>query len=898
MDDQDRRYRDSRRSPQPRKRASSDRPRRDTAEARDAGARRRATESDRRERGTARAEQTRRAASTASRNPASARPRGDTSARPARKIQPSGQRKTRGGRAGRIWRRVLLALLALLIVAGIAGCVTINRLSADLPDLSGETILAQTSIIYDADGGVLAELHAEENRTYVSLANIPMDLRNAVIATEDERFYEHDGVDFMGIARALWVNISQGKHQGGSTITQQYVVNTFIEREDTITRKLREALLAYKLESTYSKDQILEKYLNTIYFGHGAYGVEAAAQAYFGKSVTELTTAECAMIGGAIKSPGRYSPRIDPEAAKNRRSTVLGQMLTQGYIDQATHDAADAEPFTLAQATSEADRAPYFVDWVIQTLSDMYGADAVYKGGLRVTTTLDPTAQTAAEEAIAGVLDEEGDPSAALVAIEPASGEIRALVGGQDFDTQQFNVATQGRRQPGSAFKTFVLVTALEKGISPEQTYESKAMSLSIPGGQTWKVSGASGGGLMRLRQATVKSVNSVYAQLILEVSADAVAETATRMGITTEINAVPAIALGSQEVSPLEMASAYGTLANGGTHVTPHGITEVKSASGEVLYAAAPVKTQALTASVAYLTTDMLKGVISGGTGTAAKIGRPAAGKTGTTQEYRDAWFVGYTPDLVASVWVGYPDSQVEMKNVHGIKVTGGSFPAQIWAAFMKGALVDTPKNDFERPDGLVTRTICLETGLVATEYCPETGTGLFLSGHVPGTCTEHEMPETVIVPNVIGLMKSEALALLKSLFLEYTVAEQPVPGVPSGMVSQQTPVHGSEVATGTVVSLIVSTGDPEPTAPVASFSYSPQNPKTGDEITFDGSDSTDSDGTITAWSWEFGDGSGVVTGKTVSHAFATAGTYTVTLWVTDSSDLTATSSIEITVR
>jgi len=785
-----------------------------------------------------------------------------------------------------------------IFVAGIAGCVTINRLSAELPDLSGETILAQTSIIYDADGGVLADLHAEENRTYVSLANIPMDLRNAVIATEDERFYEHDGVDFMGIARALWVNIFEGKHQGGSTITQQYVVNTFIEREDTITRKIREAMLAYKLESTYSKDQILEKYLNTIYFGHGAYGVEAAAQTYFGKSVTDLTTAECAMIGGAIKSPGRYSPRIDPEAAKNRRSTVLGQMLAQGYIDQATHDVADTEPFTLAQATNEADRAPYFVDWVIQTLSDMYGADVVYKGGLRVTTTLDPTAQTAAEQAIAGVLDEEGDPSAALVAIEPASGEIRALVGGQDFDTHQFNVATQGRRQPGSAFKTFVLVTALEKGVSPEQTYESKAMSLSIPGGQTWKVSGVSGGGLMRLRQATVKSVNSVYAQLILEVSADAVAETATRMGITTEINAVPAIALGSQEVSPLEIASAYGTLANGGVHMTPHGITEVKSASGEVLYAATPVKTQALSASVAYLTTDMLKGVISGGTGTAAKIGRPAAGKTGTTQEYRDAWFVGYTPDLVASVWIGYPDSQIEMKNVHGIKVTGGSFPAQIWAMFMKGALTDTPKNDFERPDGLVTRTTCLETGLVATEYCPETGTGLFLSGHVPGTCTEHEMPETVVVPNVIGLMKSEAFALLRNLFLEYTVAEQPLPGVPSGMVSQQTPVHGSEVATGTVVSLIVSTGDPEPAAPVASFSYSPQNPKTGDEITFDGSGSTDSDGTITAWSWEFGDGSGVVTGKTVTHAFTTAGTYTVTLWVTDSSDLTATSSTEITVR
>jgi len=780
----------------------------------------------------------------------------------------------------------------------IAGCVVVNRLASTLPDLTGDTTLAETSVIYDSAGNVLVELHAEENRTYVPLASIPVDLRNAVISTEDQRFYEHDGVDPIGIARALWVDVFQGGHQGGSTITQQYVVNTFIKREDTITRKLKEAMLAYKLESKYSKDQILEMYLNTIYYGHGAYGVEAAAQTYFGKSVSDLTTAECAMIAGIIKSPGRYSPRIDPDAAKLRRSTVLSQMLALGYIDQATYAAADAEEFTLAAPEPTATQAPYFVAWITQQLIDMYGADMVYKGGLQVRTTIDMTMQAAAEDAITSILNEDGDPSTALVAIDPDTGEVRAMVGGRDFATQQFNVATQGLRQPGSSFKTFVLVTALEQGISPEQTYESSAMSLTIPGGQTWKVSGSSSGGLMRLRQATVKSINSVYAQLILAVTADKVAETATRMGITTEINAVPAIALGSQEVTPLEMASAYGTLANNGTHVDAHGILQVTDAAGEVLYSASPTATAAVDPAVAYLATNILEGVIDSGTGTSANIGRPAAGKTGTTQEYRDAWFVGYTPDLVASVWVGYPDSQVEMTNIHGIKVTGGSFPAKIWAAFMKAALADTPESDFEKPNGLTSATICLESGEIATEYCTTTGTGLFLAGKLPVTCTLHAAPVMVKVPNLIGTMKSEAMTLLVSLLLNYEITEQPVAGVPAGMVADQDPKYGSEVTTGTVISIIVSTGDPAGEEPVAAYTYSPESPRVGESVTFDASDSTDADGQIVTWTWEFDDGTAVASGETVAHTFTAAGTYTVTLWVTDNDDLVSSLPVEITVK
>jgi penicillin-binding protein 1A len=758
--------------------------------------------------------------------------------------------------------------------------------------------LAETSIIYDRTGAVLTELHAEQNRTYAPLANIPIQLRQAVISTEDQSFYEHKGVDPFGIARALWVNVTQGKHQGGSTITQQYVVNTFIQREDTITRKLKEAILAYRLETQFSKDEILEKYLNAIYYGHGAYGAEAAAETYFGKDLSQLTTAECAMIAGIIKSPGRFSPRIDPEAAKTRRDVVLGQMLEQGYIDQATHDAAVAEPFTLATPAPTTTAAPYFVEWVTQQLIEDYGADAVYKGGLRVKTTVDLGMQAAAEAAITSVLNQPNDPTAAIVAIDPKTGEVRAMVGGKDFNTQQFNAAVQGGRQPGSSFKMFVLASALEKGISPEQVYESAAGSFAIPGGQTWSVTGSSTGGPMRLRIATEKSINSVFAQLILAVGADRVADTAKRMGITTPIKAVPAIALGAQEVTPLEMASAYGTLANSGVHIAPHGIAEVSTKDGQVLFTASTAGTEAISPAVAYLTTDILKGVITSGTGTAAKIGRPAAGKTGTTQEYRDAWFVGYTPDLVAAVWMGHVEGQIEMTNVHGRKVTGGSFPAEIWASFMKAALANTPASDFTQPKGLTAATICLDSGQLAGPLCPNQGSALFLSTAVPVACELHATPTVVDVPNLIGTMKADALATLANLGLVASVEERAVSGVPAGMVSDQDPRYGGQVAVGSTVTVIVSTGSPEMAEPIAAYTFTPTNPKPGETITFDASESTDSDGTIVKYAWEFGDGSPLVTGTKVTHAFSSAGDYTVTLWVTDDDDLVSSLPLTITVK
>ena len=797
----------------------------------------------------------------------------------------------------RVWRIVLIALAALIALTGIAGCVAYKRITDDLPDLSkAAEPLAEKSVIYDRDGAVLVELFAEQNRTYVPLSTIPMPLRQGVIATEDQRFYEHEGVDVLGIARALWVDVTQGKRHGGSTITQQYVVNTFVKREATVTRKVKEAILAYRLEKDYSKDEILEKYLNAIYYGHGAYGVQAAAETYFGKDVSDLTVAECALIAGIIKSPGNYSPRNDMEAATNRRATVLGQMLEMGFVDQTVHDAAVAEPITIAEPKPTSAKAPYFVEWVKQKLIDEYGPDALYKGGLRVKTTVSLKHQQAAEKAISSVLDRKDDPSAALVAVDPGTGEVLAMVGGKDFNTQQFNIAAQGKRQPGSSFKPFVLVAGLEAGVSPEQTYESRAAQFTIPGGQTWKVTGASGGP-MRLRVATEKSVNSVFAQLILEVGADKVADAATRMGIATEINAVPAIALGSQEVTPLEMASSYATLANGGTHYDPHGILEVSDVGGDVLFTASVEGTEAISPAVAYLVTDMLKGVISKGTGTAAKIGRPAAGKTGTTQEYRDAWFVGYTPQLAAAVWMGHPESQTEMTNVHGKKVTGGSFPAQIWAAFMKAALEDTDKSEFEKPKGLASLSICLESGQKATEFCTKTGKGLFLAKHVPVDCELHAGPTTVDVPNLVGMLKNEAIALLKSLSLGFNVTEKPVDGVPAGMVSSQSPKFGSVVESGTVISFVVSTGKATDEPPVPLATYTPVAPKPNDVITFDASASTD-DGSITKYAWEFGDGTPLATGEIVAHTFTAAGSYTVALWVTDDAGQVESTTLVVEVK
>lgn len=791
-----------------------------------------------------------------------------------------------------------MALAAFAVTAGLVYA----SLSASLPDpdVAHGKGRDQSSVILDRNGRILAKLYAEENRSDKKLADMPPLLRRAAIATEDKRFYEHAGVDPLGITRAIVTDVVLGKKaQGGSTITQQYVKQAFVTDEKTLKRKVMEAMLANRIEKRHTKDEILELYLNTIYFGHGAYGVESAARAYFGKGVEKLTLPEAAMIAGVIKSPGRYSPYIDPAAAKDRRDTVLGQMLEQGYITAAEHDAAVASPIKTAGLKQASAKAPYFVEWVKAQLAEKYGQDQLYRGGLRVKTTLDLRMQTAAENSVAAVLNRKADPSAAIVSIRPGTGEVLAMVGGRDFKTQQFNAAVQGAgRQPGSAFKPIVLTTALAKGVSPSAAFESGPVKLKV-GDQTWSVTGAHGGrkGLMRLREATEQSVNSVFAQLILDVTPDAVVKTAASMGLPNDITPVPAIALGGLEtgVTPLEMANAYATLAAGGKVSTPFGISEVRDSAGKVIFSAKNTSKDAIDPAVAYLTTDILRGVITRGTGTAAAIDRPAAGKTGTTQENRDAWFVGYTPQLATAVWMGYTAGAKAMNNVHGQQVTGGSFPARIWARFMKAALKDQPKLNFEKPSGLKTVKVCAETGLAATEYCPQKMNELMLESTKLGPCKKHALPAQIKIPNLVGMTKEAALSALDKLKLVAKVIEKDIAGVSAGTVAAQSPGKGSVATSATVVTLTVSNGGAGDQPPVAALKM-PTTAAPGEKVALDGSGSTDN-GKIVTWYWEFGDGTNA-TGHKVTHVWAANGPYDVTLWVTDDSGQQASITKHIAIK
>lgn len=832
-----------------------------------------------------------------------ARPPRSGSGRPAARKKDA--RRGSDGRGRRTLKTVgivaALVLLALLVTGGAVLYSMAHQLPN--PDLAQARGRDQSSVIVDRNGKLLTRLYAEENRQDVALSKMPAYLRQAVIATEDKRFYQHEGVDPIGIARALVTDVIKGSRaQGGSTITQQYVKQAFVTSERTIKRKIQEAILAQRIERKYSKDQLLERYLNTIYFGHGAYGVESASRTYFGRSSRDLTLAQAAMIAGVIKSPGRYSPFLDAEAARNRRDTVLSQMLEQEYISEAEYTEATTAEVDVVTLKGRSTLAPYFVEWVKSQLVKKYGERTVYRGGLTVVTTLDIKMQRAAEKAVAAVLDETGDPSASVVALEPGTGAVLAMVGGRDFDTQQFNVAVQGKRQPGSAFKPFVLATALDQGISPEKPFESGPVKLSV-GNQVWSVTGASGGkkGPMRLRPATEQSVNSVYAQLILDVGAEKVVETAESMGLSAGISPVPAIALGGLEhgVSPLEMAEAYATLAANGTHAEPYGVMSVTQAKEGTdvrsdLESTKPKTDKALSPAVAYLTTDILTGVIKRGTGKSAAIGRPAAGKTGTTQEYRDAWFVGYTPQIATAVWVGYPDSQREMKDVHGIRVTGGSLPAKIWARFMKEAVKGTEETGFTRPSGLQSVKICTQSGGLAAQFCTSTAAALMIAEHMPESCPIHIAPVKVVVPSFKGMAKTDALAAISRLGLTVSVVERPVAGVSAGIVSTQTPVAGTTVDAGSRVELCVSSGAAENTPPRAVLIV-PTEITRGVPAVLDGSTSTDVDGRIVRFYWEFGD-SATGTGAKPSHSWAAPGRYQVTLWVTD--DRGAQGSLTRTIR
>lgn len=655
--------------------------------------------------------------------------------------------------------KIVAAILGVLVVTFTATGAYLYALSKTLPDLSAENAAfrpAQTTVVYASDGTVLAEWHAEQDRTVVSLDEVPKHLQDAVVAIEDERFYEHDGVDFKGIARALRANASSGGiEQGGSTITQQVVKLLFTEGERTITRKIKEALLAYQLEARTDKRKVLETYLNLVYFGEGAYGVESASKRYFGKHVGDVDLQEAALLAGIIASPGRYDPVAHPEAARERRDRVLARMQELGYIsEQQRAEAAAAEVAIKPRKDDREQLAPYFVEHVKQQLIERLGSQTVFEGGLRVYTTLDPAVQRCAEEAARALLPEERDPEAALVCIDHTTGDVLAMVGGRDFAKEQFNLAVQGKRQPGSAFKPFVLVTALSQGVKPSDVFDARPYVTRVKDG-IWRVQNYENektAPAMTLAAATTWSVNAVYARLVMKVGAENVVKTAHDMGITTKLDPNPAIALGglSTGVSPYEMASAYGTLAAGGIRREPASIVKVTDSSGSVVFAPVRESRRVIPASTAKTAAAMLHDVVEQGTGQAAKLAVWAAGKTGTTQAYRDAWFVGWADGLSTAVWVGYREGQVSMTDVHGIKVTGGSYPARIWQRFMSRALAirrqptasveTTGAAEGQVSGGLVRVRVCTQSMLLANDRCPEV-VEMYLDPAIAPTavCKEH---------------------------------------------------------------------------------------------------------------------------------------------------------------
>jgi penicillin-binding protein 1A len=624
----------------------------------------------------------------------------------------------------RVKRLRLVAVLApLLLLAGISTAFgMMMAVASDLPDLENrkEYQDARNSVLYDRNGKQLGVLTNSNRRVLVSWGEISPYVRNAVIAIEDRRFYENSGVDLRGIGRALVQDVIQGRAaQGGSTITQQFVKNAMRAQADrTVFQKLREAALAFHLTRKWPKSKILTQYLNSVYFGNGAYGIEAAARTYFGRvhagcdvgararCAKALEPYEAALLAGIIASPSAYDPIAHPNAAFARRNLVLHRMREEGMITALEEFNGRREALPTQQDIEPPDvrtKAPYFTTWVRQQLVERYGARRAFEGGLRVDTTLDLELQAAAERAINAHLANPAGPAAALVAIDNDTGEVRAMVGGRDYNKRPFNLATQGQRQPGSAFKPFTLATALTQGIGPGSVWPSRKREFDVPGGKDkFVVNNFEGNytGTQTLAGGLTTSDNAVYAAVGLQVGTKRIARTARRMGIRTPVSSNPAMTLGGlrQGVTPLDMAHAYETFAAGGRRVSgtlaapergPVGIRSVHLlGSGRLIGDNVPRRTPVLDPAVASTATQILTTVVQQGTGRRAAFGGFAAGKTGTTENSGDAWFVGFTKRLTVAVWVGYADKLKPMLTEFGGKpVEGGTFPAVIWHDFMVAA-------------------------------------------------------------------------------------------------------------------------------------------------------------------------------------------------------------------
>jgi penicillin-binding protein 1A len=671
-----------------------------------------------------------------------------------------GRRPSRGG--ARRWLRHALigvGVLTLLVVSavGAAALWVFTILPRSLPAVTALESFQpiQGTKIYDDNDELVTELHVER-RIFVPLAQIPPTLREAVIATEDRRFYSHWGIDPIGIARAVVQNYRRGRIvEGGSTITQQLSKVLFLTPDKSLERKLKEAVLALELERRYSKDRILEMYLNQVYFGQGAYGVEAAARTYFGKSVSELNVKEAALLAGLPRAPSSYSPFEHPQAAKLRRELVLRRMAEYGTIKEAEAKRLAHSDLGLIPPERRRTSGQYFLEYVQQVLEAKYGADMVFKGGMNVYTTVNPAMQLEAELSLRdGLKALEGrtkhgrvgdHPEGAVVTIEPQTGYIKAMVGGYDFFRSEFNRAVQAHRQPGSAFKPFVYIAALEAGFTPATRIDDSPISFTIGPGNVWKPENYDRKfrGPTTLQEAVENSINVVTIKLQERVGVNRTVQVARRLGISSPLDLNLSLALGTSDVTLLELTSAYSALANQGTWMPPTAIRYVTDAQGKLLEEHVPEGREALSPEIAYVITSMLRGVVERGTGQAAKaLGRPIAAKTGTTNDYSNAWFVGFTPHLATGVWVGY-----DRPRSLGKDETGSRVAVPIWTAYMGKVLGDAPREDFPLPDRVVVVPIDLD----ASNECVRVVPMAFVRGTEPSfSCgpRRQSVPPPAVVP------------------------------------------------------------------------------------------------------------------------------------------------------
>ena len=655
---------------------------------------------------------------------------------------------------------IILVLAAALISGSVGGFFW--AITYDLPQIRTlETFKpAAVTRIYSADKELLAELFTQK-RVPVPLDMIPDYLRQGVVATEDRQFYEHAGVDLKGILRAIIKDIRAGEFvEGASTITQQLAKTLFLTPRKSITRKLKEAFLTFQIERRYTKDEILELYLNQVYFGSGAYGVQAAANTFFGKPVNALTLAECALVAGMPKSPSRYSPLVNKSLALKRQAVVLKQMAQNGMITEEQLTAANASPLNLAKGEYVSMKAPYFVATVRNFLEKEFGGSRLYRTGLTVYTTLNYQMQRAAEKAVAkgierlsarmkkhGLLiqnQEEGEtggqenPQAALVSLDARQGAILAMVGGTDFRESPFNRASMAQRQPGSAFKPLVYAGAMENGFAQNYVmWDAPVVFKGAEEGVDWTPENFSGKfkGEMTLRQALAVSQNIPAVKLLNKLGPSTAVQWAHRMGIESPLQPNLSLVLGTSEVTLLELTATYAVFPNGGVGTRPFAVLEVLDREGRSIWRARPQMRSVLSPETAAIMTDMLQAVVQSGTGRAARrIGRPLAGKTGTTDSYRDALFVGFSPTVVAGVWVG-----LDHYGILGEKETGARAALPIWIDFMEQALANRPYGDFSLPEGVVKVRIDVESGLLASENCPNAVAAVFRKGTEPKQYCKH---------------------------------------------------------------------------------------------------------------------------------------------------------------